>query len=174
MNKFSYHPYPDGTVGVFDNGRALGRIQATPDIAALASLQIWSRAPAPTIILSAERSELTKSRNKVRHARLLNKLESLGIPHKSARGRYNGESERVIITRIDKPEHRRNVRALARDFNQETTLYITPERSVILQSASGNHVASLGQLKAVSRKAAKLRGSYTRANGCYYVTERDA
>lgn len=168
MSKLAYKDNADGSRTVTDNGRDIGRVLPTISVD---GLQDWSRTLADVIIFSVYRDTTTERANRVAHNSACEHLAARNVPHAVGEGCYKGTREQCIIVRCDTPADEDTARILAVLHNQESVLHLNASRLARLETPSGEVLEYLGALKVVSRETAKLRDAYTKANGCYYITE---
>ncbi len=169
MSKLAYKDNADGSRTVTDSGQNIGRILPTVSVD---GLQPWSRTLADVIIFSVYHDDDSPQLNRANHSLALAQLKGGHVPHFVGEGCYKGTRERCIIVRIDTPKDEQYARELAARYNQESILHLNASRLARLETPSGDVLEYLGALKVVSRETAKLRDAYTKANGCYYITEK--
>ena len=121
-----------------------------------------------SIIFSAYSADVRQKTNHDRTDYVLAVLERDGIAYQLADGNYKGVSEVAIIV-IDTPRTWGIVSGLAALFGQESLLRIDTSQRGILVDCDGTLIASIGRIRAVSKRIAQSRDAYTNVNGVYYV-----
>ncbi len=110
----------------------------------------------PVFIVSAEQSTKFDYLNIVNTGKLAKRLAVCDIPHKSVRGSYKGRPVRAFVVKCDEEV----ALELAREFGQESILFVDPTRTATLIYSSNGQHWHLGQLTECSEEQAKC-GDYT-------------
>lgn len=94
---------------------------------------------------------------------------ALGRQHayvKPARGYYGGECESSYLVRLDKSEDREALLELAKDYEQESILYVDNERqAALLYTCYGPDIATLGAWR-------EVRSSEPPPDNCTIIGDR--
>lgn len=109
-----------------------------------------------TVILSAEKYDLSERENVNRMVKLVNLLDGLGLEYKKVYSRYKNSNETSLMVILSDPDQTENLRELADQFEQESILVLNPDRTAYLLFADGGESHfGLKQFREISANTAK-------------------
>jgi len=91
----------------------------------------------PAYIISAFRSSFSQAQNLERHKVLRGYLHAAGLPFKEVHGCYKGERERSFLVTGDGKAIEETIYQLAKRFDQECVMYLTPFRDAYFCTPNG-------------------------------------
>ena len=94
-----------------------------------------------------------------------------GFNFAQAFGKYNGEEELSWVVSNASQLHTAKLKQLAKDFKQESILFVRRDRSAFLWFADGRIEKELGEWKKVDELTATRADGYTLCAGSYYITQ---
>jgi hypothetical protein len=123
-----------------------------------------------TVLISAERSNLTERENVYRTAEMRELLGSMGLGFKEVRGVYRGVHEASFV--VIGQEVVSRMLELAAKFNQESILVIDPARTAYLAYLRGGKVNEFyleGVMQQIPKEKALQLPAYTQDGDTYYA-----